>query len=226
MQARAFSEGTSGRKTVVLKAEVRPMETIYWVCFLVGGTLLICQFLLSLTGLGGHHDVGGHDADATGHDAHVPSHHPDTHDTQHGVASWFVGMLTFRTLVAALTFFGVVGLAGTQQWGEEPRTFAVALAAGAAAFFLVGSLMRWLSRLRAEGTVRMERAVGRSGTVYLPIPGRKAGLGKVTLNLQNRTVECQAVTADQDLPTGAQVVVVAVIGPDTVEVAPLTPGGA
>ena len=68
----------------------------------------------------------------------------------------------------------------------------------------------------------MDRAVGKGGTVYLPIPGQKAGTGKVLLNLQNRTVECQAITADKELPTGASVVVVAVISADTVEVAPLS----
>jgi hypothetical protein len=56
----------------------------------------------------------------------------------------------------------------------------------------------------------------------LPIPGKKGGIGKVTLNLQNRTVEYQAVTADKELPTGSKVVVVAVVSSDTVEVASAT----
>ena len=34
----------------------------------------------------------------------------------------------------------------------------------------------------------------RRGTVYLTIPGQKAGAGKVTLCLQNRSVEYQALT--------------------------------
>ena len=197
------------------------MESMYLICALVGGTLLACQFLLSVLGLGGHHDVGGHDLhDVGGHDAPAGDH-ADTHDSHaESLATWFVSLLTFRTLVAALTFFGLAGLAGTREWEEGPTSFLVALAAGAAALFLVATLMRSLSRLKAEGTVRMDRAVGKSGTVYLRIPGQKAGAGKATLNLQNRTVECQAITAHRELPTGAQVVVVAVVGPDTVEVAP------
>jgi hypothetical protein len=202
------------------------METVYLVCFLAGATLLVCQFLLSLVGIGAHHDVGdshdmgGHEAahDGPGEDAH-DGHHASHHET---VSSWFVSLLTIRTLVAALTFFGLAGLAGTREWGDGPTTRLLALAAGAGAMVLVAALMRALSRLRAEGTVRMERAVGKGGTVYLPIPGRKAGTGKVMLNLQNRTVECQAITAENELPTGAPVVVVAVISADTVEVASLS----
>jgi hypothetical protein len=36
--------------------------------------------------------------------------------------------------------------------------------------------------------------------------------------LQNRTVEYQAMTAGSELPTGAQVKIVAVVNSDTVEV--------
>jgi hypothetical protein len=79
--------------------------------------------------------------------------------------------------------------------------------------------MKALYRLRADGTVRIERAVGRTGTVYLSVPGNKAGLGKVLLNVQNRTVEYQALTPHQTLPAGSPVVVLAVVNADTVEVA-------
>jgi hypothetical protein len=203
------------------------METVYLVCFLTGATVMVCQFLLSLVGIGGHHDVGGDSHDLGGHDAVHGESGEDAHDGHHGshhdaVSSWFVSLLTVRTLVAALTFFGLAGLAGTKQWGDGPTTRLLAVAAGGGAMVLVAALMRALSRLRAEGTVRMERAVGKAGTVYLPIPGRRAGTGKVMLNVQNRTVECQAITAENELPTGAPVVVVAVISPDTVEVAPVS----
>ncbi|HEV3117654.1 MAG TPA: hypothetical protein VGY58_11405, partial [Gemmataceae bacterium] len=56
------------------------------------------------------------------------------------------------------------------------------------------------------------------GTVYVAIPGQKTGVGKVTLRLQNRTVEYQAVTPHQQLATGNKVVVTAVLSPDTLEV--------
>ena len=56
-------------------------------------------------------------------------------------------------------------------------------------------------------------AVGQTGTVYLRVPGKGAGPGKVTLNLQNRTVELEAFTAADELPTGTPIRVVAVLGP-------------
>src|SRR5262249_47132797 len=192
-------------------------EMVYLTCAIVGGTLLVCQFLLSLLGLGDHHDAAGdHDIhDAGGHDAHGGHDDHDSHN------SWFVGVLTFRSLVAALTFFGLAGLAATVNFNQgPPQSLAIASAVAVAALLGVAYLIRSLHRLKADGTVRIERAVGQSGTVYLTIPAQKAGVGKVTVTLQNRTVEYQAVTPHQQLATGRKVVVTAVLGPDTVEVVP------
>ncbi len=207
---------------------------VFLVCFLIGGTLMVCQFVLGILGLGGQHEFGGGDHEiggaelhdlggheAGGHDAGGHEAHDQSHPAQHpGPANWLVGVITFRTVVAALTFFGLAGLAASQTTGNPWLVLAVALAIGAGAMFIVAWIMRSLARLNAEGTARIERALGKSGTVYLTVPGNKAGVGKVQLNLQNRTVECQAVTAHPTLPNGTKVVVTAVIGRDTVEVAP------
>jgi membrane protein implicated in regulation of membrane protease activity len=194
------------------------LTTVYTTCALLGGTLLACQFFLGLLGLGHDHEVGGHDFHG---DGGSEVHHGDGQDTdQDAQASWLVGVLTFRTVVAALIFFGLTGRAAAAADIPPAPTLGLALAAGAATLFLVAWLMRFLYALRAEGTVRIQRAVGQAGTVYLSIPGHRAGAGKVHLNLQSRTVECQAVTDHEPLATGTRIQVVAVLGPDTVEVIP------
>jgi hypothetical protein len=66
--------------------------------------------------------------------------------------------------------------------------------------------------------VRVDGAIGLGAQVYVPIPGGRTAPGKVLMTLQNRTVELQAVTPDDALPTGASVTVVDVLGPDLVEV--------
>ena len=200
------------------------MVTFYLVCFLIGATLMVLQFLLGLLGLSHLHDCDGHDVgghEAGGHDVHTE------HGEHEGEGSWFASLLTFRTLTAAVTFFGLAGLAGYRQWGPDgwPITLAVAVAAGGGALLLVARLMRWLRRQAASGTVHIDRAVGRSATVYLTVPGQKAGAGKVQVCVQNRTMEYQAVTPDRELPTGARVVVVGVVNSDTVEVVPATEPG-
>ena len=202
------------------------METVYMICAAVGGTLIVCQFLLTLLGLGGHHDVGGgHDMDASSHDmaGHDTSSHDDTghHEGTHeSHLNWFLSKLTFRTLSAAFAFFGLAGLACIRLEVEPILGLAIALGAGALAIVVVGWLMQMLSRLNVDGTIRIERAVGSRGTVYLSVPGARSGVGKVHVTVLNRNVEYKAITSREHLPTGAKIIVVSIVSADTVEIAP------
>jgi hypothetical protein len=193
------------------------MGTLFLVCAVIGTTVMLCQFALTLLGITDVDDFDvphvdpagdlGGDMDAHGHHAH-----------DHG-SHWLFGVISFRTVVAALAFFGLSGLAA-QSYGLTPgwKPLLIALAAGWAAMYSVHWIMRTLFRMKSEGNVRIEYSVGKAGNVYLRIPANRAGSGKITLNMQNRTMEYQAVTAGDALPTGANIVVVGVVGPDTVEV--------
>jgi hypothetical protein len=132
--------------------------------------------------------------------------------------------LSFRTLVAAATFFGLGGLAGESLHQPPVIQVVIALASGVAAMYLVHGVLVFFRRLVEDGTVRIARAVGSEGTVYLTIPPNRSGIGKIHLNLQRRLMEYPAVTAHgEKLATGAKVVVTGVVGTDTLEVAPRRP---
>jgi hypothetical protein len=184
------------------------METLFLVCAGAGGAFLVLQVLAGALGIGGDHADAGH---------HDFGHHTEAgHD--HGDGNWFLGLLTFRSVCAAVAFFGLGGLTAGYYGLPDTARMAAAALSGFAALYLVATLMKMLYRLKADGAVRIGHAVGRTGTVYLRVPGQKAGPGKVTLNLQNRTVELEAFTAADELPTGTPVRVVAVLGPSSVEV--------
>jgi hypothetical protein len=205
------------------------MEQFYQVCAILGGTIFAGQFLLSLVGLAGDHDIsgdsggdhfGGDHAMGDGHDAGSGDAHPGGPAGHDSATSAFVRLLSIRTVVAGLTFFGLGGLTGI-AWGSDPiGSFAIASGSGFAALYMVAWIMRTLMRLRADGTAHIENAVGLSAVVYLTIPGQRAGKGKITVTIQNRTMEYEAETEHDTLPTDTLVQVVAVVGPDTVEVVP------
>jgi len=200
------------------------MDTVYLICAVVGGTMIVCQFLLTLLGLGGSHDTGGHVGldGAAGHDlSHdlAGTGHDAAHDSE---PNWFLSMLTIRTLSAALAFFGLAGSAASHHV-EPLQALGIAILAGAVAFFFVGWMLRLLTKLNVDGSARIERAVGSRGTVYLSIPAARAGVGKVHVSLLNRTHEYKAITSkEESLPTGAKIVVVSIVSADTVEVAPFS----
>ena len=181
-------------------------------------------------GFGGdfHADSGGDfHADAGGlHDAfgHADSGGPggqDGHEAPpqdvHG-SSWLFAMISFRTVIAAMAFFGLAGLAAEEAGVSPPAVLGLAIAAGAGAMYGVYWMMQCLYRLRSDGTVRVRGAVGRQGTVYLRIPAERSGMGKILINLQNRTIEYDAMTSGKELPTGTEVVVVNLISSSMLEV--------
>lgn len=208
------------------------MITFFWICALIGGIVLGLQVLLMLIGFGGDlfdvdlpDDVDGLDADFDMGDVDAADA-ADGADAAHSVsdasdaATSMFRVLSVRTVVAAITFFGLGGLAADAAGLGAAGTLGVAIVTGGGAMYGVYCLMQALYKLRSEGTVRIGRAVGKPGTVYLRIPGQKSGAGKIQLSLQERTMEYLAMTSGDEIPTGAKVVVTRVLTSDTVEVEP------
>ncbi len=207
------------------------MTAVFIVCAAIGGTVLVVQFVMALIGLGGDafdidvsgdvgHDFSGDfhgDVDGDFQGETHPLDHLDIPDG-HVSSTWLFGIISLRTVVAALAFFGLAGLWAETTGASAPSVLLVAVAAGAAAMMGVYWMMRGMRKLQADGSVRIQRSVGRHGNVYLRIPGNRSGSGKIQFNLQNRTMEYSAITSGPDLPTGAKVVVVGVVNPTTLEV--------
>ena len=177
------------------------MTTVFLACAVLGGGVLVLQLVLSMLGIV-EHELGFE---------HGDMHAGETADS--------LNLKSLRALSAGLGFFGIGGLfiqsLGLSALVGVPVGLAVGLAAAAG----VAVATRAMLRFESDGSLQMHNAIGEAGRVYLSIPGGRSAPGKVHLAVQGRTVECMAVS-EQPLATGAQVVVVGVLGPDTVEVAP------
>jgi hypothetical protein len=185
-------------------------RTIYLILALAGSGILVVQVLMQVFGLAGEGDLSGtHDLGSIDHGD------PDAgaHD-----GSWFFGVLSFKALVAFAGLFGLTGLALLDSgMGTGPRAL-IATAVGVAGMVLVALLMRSLTRLTSSGTLDLRNALGASASVYLRIPARSQGPGKVTLEVQGRSIQLDAFTDGEALPTGARVQVIALVGDDALKV--------
>ena len=182
------------------------LADVYPICALVGGTLLVVQTLLMV--FGGDHDGGHGQGDLGGHDVgHI----------QDGMSD--IKWLSLKTIVSALTFFGLAGLASQKAGLPDFVGLGLSIVAGGIAVFLVAMLMASLSRLQSRGNVDLHNAVGRMARVYLRIPAARTQAGKVTVEIQGRTVEVSATTAGPELATGASVRVVGLADDVTLDVA-------
>lgn len=130
-------------------------------------------------------------------------------------------MISFRTLVAAVTFFGLIGAAAQQANQPVGVQLVLAVSAGIGAMYGVHWLIRSIGRLGEDATLRVKSALGQEGTVYVPIAGDKVAAGKIQLKMQNRLVEYEAVTSFRErLTTGTKVRVVGIAG-NVLEVEPV-----
>ena len=150
--------------------------------------------------VGGGHDVGGHDVG--GHDVD----HPSTG----------MNLLTFRNFINFLIGFGWTAILLKESVPQLGVRMLIAILVGVALVALVMLLFKWLTNMQESGTINVYKsAIDCQGTVYLTIPGERAGEGKVQITINNAVREYAAVTDGPTLKTGARIRVVEVVSANT-----------
>lgn len=168
------------------------LNTIYLVCAVAGGTVLVLRLLLMLIGFG-----GGDGADAPP-DLDASADFDGFDDGGGGE----VNFLSIQSLSAFFTMFGLVGM-GLLEINASPILSLIgALGAGILTAWVSGIIVLSLTRLQSSGTMVVSNAVGERGTVYLTIP--ENGRGVVSVTLQGALKQFDAVSENGErIPTGA-----------------------
>jgi len=180
------------------------MMKIYIACAIAGGTVLIGQTGLNLFGLG--------DAD-TDVDPDM-----DVDDIEGGDD---LNFLSIRALAGFLTFFGLVGWGGVSSDWPTPVHVGAAGLSGAAVMVLVAIIMRFFRRMQSTGNLQPASVVGKNAKVYLKIPAGRSGKGKITVSIQGRSMEYDATTTGEELPSGSECRILRMTTENTFEVGPL-----
>ncbi len=181
------------------------IEQIFWGIAIIFSLLFLIQFGLSMLGAEVEADA---DVDL---------------DTAHGSFSLDPAftLLSVRSIIAFFTFFGWMGvLALSRGLGSTP-VILIAGGAGLAAMFTVAYLMYFFSRLAEEGNADLTELIYKNATVYLTIPERRRGKGKVHVTLRNSLREMDAVTEGERLETGQSVKIVEIIEDNVLVVEPV-----
>ncbi len=188
-------------------------------CVAIPATLLlIIQTVLTLIGFGDSgeglnvSDTSGIDVDFSV-DADVASSGGDVsvgHDASQGAGAPFQ-FFTVQGFVTFLCVFGWMTIV-LRKGGMSPYASAgIGFLIGLASMFGVAKLFQASLKLQSNGTLNLTNAIGKSATVYIKIPGKAAAKGKVNLVVQERLIECDAITLGRsDIPTGSSVKVTAV----------------
>jgi len=178
--------------------------------------ILAIQSILLLFGFGFGSD-GDADCIDCSHDEDFDIH--DGHD--HDVDTTGLSLFTIRGLVAFFCVGGWTGLA-LLPYMNDVLALILAFAAGFLALLGVALLMKYAYSLQDKGNLELNNVIGKSGKVYIPIPENEKGYGKITLLMQERLVELDALTKQsRQLATNELVRVCGVVDGSTVLVEPL-----
>lgn len=169
------------------------LERIYFWLGIVSTVFLIIQIvMLCFTSFGGDVDLDGDgDIDV---------------DTDSGVSVFTVKSLTAFFAVGSWAGLLTCALiADNLQW----VSVIVALVAGAAAFALVVLLLRFMHKMQSSGNFQPEKLVGKRATVYVSVPEKRSGRGKITMNAQGKFMELDAITDGERLSVDDAVEIIA-----------------
>ncbi|MFA5658722.1 MAG: hypothetical protein WC900_05500 [Oscillospiraceae bacterium] len=118
---------------------------------------------------------------------------------------------TIQGFVTFLCVFGWLTIALRRSGASQVISSVIGFLTGAIAMYGIAKLFQATLKLQSNGTLNINNAVGKSATVYIRIPGKAAAAGKVNVVIQERLVECDAITLGKnDLPTGSSVKITAV----------------
>lgn len=205
------------------------MQQLFYLIAIPSTIILLLQTVLLLFGIGDGHDAGGHDfgsdlshdgdvgLETSPHGDFAPEHDmPNDQGADHDAG---LRVFTIRGIIAFLTMFGWTGVAALDMGAGTPLAFILAFIAGTAALMVVALIISSSLKLQQSGNLDLKNAVGQIGEVYLTIP--EGGRGKVTLIVQERYLEMDAVCPERSVKYGEQVKVTAVTQNNTLVVTPL-----
>ena len=169
---------------------------IYALIAIPATLALVVQTVLLLFGIGAGDGDADFDADA------------DLSDLAEG--SDGLVLFSLRGILAMAAIGGWSGLVMHEAGITTVITVILSVAIGFMALVGLAWLMKISMKLQSNGNLNLGYAIGRVGTVYIPIPENMKGSGKINLTIQERFVEIGAVTSsDRKLMTGESVRVVA-----------------
>lgn len=171
------------------------LEKLYW-CFAIPFSLLFLIQLV-LTFFGG-------DMDAVEVDSDVDA----TIDQDTGIAFQFISL---KNLIAFFTVFGWAGIACINAGLENWITILISTVSGTLMMVVMAAIVYFMGKLAESGTLNLSNAIGKVGSVYLTIPAKRNGMGKVQIKVQGLQTLDALTDDDEDLKTGSIIEVVEII---------------
>ena len=191
--------------------QLDPILKMYWGIAIFASIVVLLQTCLSFIGTG---DVDTGDADVD-FDADTDA---DADSLDH------VGAMHLFSIRNVFYFLLGFGWTGVSFWNTIPNRGILCLVAVLVGCIFIGIFLfiyRQMMKLQSNGAFDINDSVGKVCDVYLRIPAKNQGLGKVQVSFNGSIQELDARSTGEQIPSGVKVQVVRVIDKKVLEVEPV-----
>jgi len=108
------------------------------------------------------------------------------------------GIFSIRSIGSFFTGFGWTGAMFMQNGHSVGVATLAATVVGSLILAGFLSLMRWLHSFKTDGTVNYKNAIGNVGSVYIPIPPNRKGMGQIQVEVQGRLSVINAISDNEE----------------------------
>ena len=199
---------------------LEPAMKVLWAVTLSASLVFVIQTVMTFLGAAGDTDFDiNTDMDTAGPsdigDGSVDVG-ADVETGESGHLGTGMNLLTFRNFINFLIGFGWTAILLKDSIPSTGLRMLIAILVGVVLVVIVMLLFKWLTDMQQSGNINVfKSAVDCEGTVYLTIPGERAGEGKVQITINNAVREYAAVTDGPTLKTGQRIRVVEVVSANT-----------
>ncbi len=193
------------------------MEQILYCIAIPSTLILLLQTIMTLCGFG--HEGGDMNvSDTSGIDFDMDMPDDISFDTDIGDGSPVsdLGSMHFFTMQGIVAFFCIFGWTSIiilHGGGSGTVSVLVGLVFGFIAMFAVAKVMQVSAKMTQSGTLDMRNTLGETGRVYLTVPPKGGGPGKVNSPVQGRFMEFDALnSSDMAIQTGENIRVIDIEG--------------
>lgn len=121
-------------------------------------------------------------------------------------------LFTIRGIISFFMVFGWTGYILSNSGDLQGiYVFLISLGTGSIMLFLIALVYYFFERISQDGNIDIRDAIGKQGSVYIPIPDRNEGIGKVQIVIHESLKTLDAIAKDKAITTGSQVKVVGII---------------
>ena len=147
----------------------------------------------------------------------------DVDDDVDGIGDDGLALFSVRGVVAMLAVTGWTAIAFIESGMNQTLSIGISVVLGFLTLVGMAYFMRAVYRLQSSGNIDVGNAVGKVAKVYIPIAGGAKKQGKVTMTLQEKYCELDAITmSPETLATGSYVRIVGVDGTGVLVVEPIS----